>query len=85
MKSSNLFNLHFKGNELFNYSNFEASRFWNLEVQMNGIQNIVVFKRKSKCSAYLQAPSSCDDLSRRTELFQVKSLWTEDIKFHKLE
>lgn len=85
MKSSNLFNLNFKGNEFFNYSDFEASRLWNIEVQINGIQNIVVFKRKSKRSAYHQAPSSCNDLSRRTELFQVKSLWTEDITFYKLE
>lgn len=50
-----------------------------MEVQMNGTQNIEVFKQRSKVEC--QAPSLCGNFTCRSTLFKIQRfLWVENVE-----
>lgn len=56
-----------------------------MEVQINKIQNIEIFKQRSKWSANQQASSPCSDLPCRLTPFKIQRLWIGNSKLWRLD
>lgn len=80
-RQSHLSNSNFKGIEFYRTIGvFDVQRFQNTEIIINGIQNIEIFKQRSKMCVSIsnhRTSSSCNDFSytRRSTPFERQRLW----------